>query len=316
MVRVRLVSTAALFASLRSGGVVGLTLSLHCDSTTGMMLRTVGGVRPSRVGLRRRLTLVATSLESTKTGKEEVKTTALPGVRPGKPRTRLTSTGGLKGLPIVTPSVELLSHATRRSKKISQDMDIKNGRNRARKWTAERMDMLGKSVSKPLRDIVRQYKRQLPILHPFEATLADLTVRAREKSGSRTLKMVLDDVNEFRKITLEISKAAAQAGKAGEKKVDILETMDRGYADVEEHFRSQGHVIEDLTEIQKSLRGLPIVQLHLPTIVLVGAPNVGKSSIVRAVSTGTPELMDTPGVLSRPDDARNEMESLTLASMQ
>lgn len=68
-------------------------------------------------------------------------------------------------------------------------MLIKNARNRARKWVAERMDMLGKATSKPLRDIIRQYKHQLPILHPFEATLADLTVRAREKTGARTLQV-------------------------------------------------------------------------------------------------------------------------------
>ena len=37
-----------------------------------------------------------------------------------KTRKRLTSTGGLKSLPIVTPSVELLSHANRKSKKVSQ----------------------------------------------------------------------------------------------------------------------------------------------------------------------------------------------------
>ena len=70
-------------------------------------------------------------------------------------------------------------------------MLMKNARNRSRKWTAERMDMLGKAVSKPLRDIVGRYKHQLPILHPFEATLADLTVRAREKTGERTLQVRL-----------------------------------------------------------------------------------------------------------------------------
>eukprot|EP00904_Undaria_pinnatifida_P009504 jgi/Undpi1/5684/HiC_scaffold_2.g00958.m1 len=262
--------------------------------------------------------------------------------RTTKTRKRLTSTGGLKSLPIVTPSVELLSHANRRSKKVSQDMLIKNARNRSRKWTAERMDMLGKAVSKPLRDIVGKYKHQLPILHPFEATLADLTVRAREKTGERTLQSVLDDVNDFRKVALEISKSAARQGKLGEKKTEILQTMDDGYNRMEEHFMANGSVLEDLTGVQKALRGLPIVQLHLPTVVLVGAPNVGKSSIVRAVSTGTPEvnsypfttrgmalghmfhpetnaryqIMDTPGVLSRPDGERNEMEALTLASMQ
>jgi nucleolar GTP-binding protein len=101
-------------------------------------------------------------------------------------------------------------------------------------------------------------------------------------------------------------------------------------------------VILELIEVQKALRKIPIVQLGTPTVVLVGAPNVGKSSIVRAISSGTPEVnnypfttrgmalghieygdwddkcqvMDTPGVLNRPDGERNEMEALTLASMQ
>ena len=73
----------------------------------------------------------------------------------------------------------------------------------------------------------------------------------------------------------------------------------------------------------------------------MGAPNVGKSSIVRAVSSGTPEVndypfttrgvtighivderrdlriqvMDTPGLLDRPAEERNEMEKLTFASL-
>lgn len=80
---------------------------------------------------------------------------------------------------------------------------------------------------------------------------------------------VLDDVNDFRKVALEISKAAAKEGKLGEKKSEIMQTMDEGYARMEEHFLTNGSVLEDLTEIQKSLRGLPIVQLHLPTVVLV-----------------------------------------------
>ena len=77
-------------------------------------------------------------------------------------------------------------------------------------------------------------------------------------------------------------------------------------------------------------------------VVLVGSPNVGKSSIVRTVSSGTPEvnnypfttrgvtighitstvddtarliIMDTPGLLDRPAAERNEMENLTFASL-
>ena len=77
-----------------------------------------------------------------------------------------------------------------------------------------------------------------------------------------------------------------------------------------------------------------------PTLVLVGAPNVGKSSLVRLLSSGVPEVCnypfttrsiqmghffvgsdrhvvtDTPGLLARADAERNRMERLTLISLE
>ena len=36
---------------------------------------------------------------------------------------------------------------------------------------------------------------------------------------------------------------------------------------------------------------MPVVDLHIPTLCLVGSPNVGKSSLVRILSSGKPEVM-------------------------
>jgi len=55
-----------------------------------------------------------------------------------------------------------------------------------------------------------------------------------------------------------------------------------------------GPSIALLIELQKSLRTTPAVRLDTPAVVLVGAPNVGKSSIVRAISSGTPEVNNYP----------------------
>ncbi len=44
----------------------------------------------------------------------------------------------------------------------------------------------------------------------------------------------------------------------------------------------------------KKLRSLPLVDVDLPTIALVGAPNVGKSSLVKVLSTGMPEVCNYP----------------------
>mmetsp|Transcript_9461 Transcript_9461/g.13027 ORF Transcript_9461/g.13027 Transcript_9461/m.13027 type:complete len:215 (-) Transcript_9461:51-695(-) len=87
------------------------------------------------------------------------------------------------------------------------------------------------------------------------------------------------------------------------------------------------------------LRKLPQVDLTEGTIALVGAPNVGKSSLVRHLSSGEPEvnaypfttrdikmghffaegrrhqLTDTPGLLLRDPALRNNMENLTMATL-
>ena len=155
---------------------------------------------------------------------------------------------------------------------------------------------------------------------------------------------------------------------------DAAAAMEEGCEKLVELFRSlAAPSVLEILEIQKSLRSAPAVRLDTPAVVLVGAPNVGKSSIVRAITSATPEVnnypfttrgmtlghvevvwsednsvvnaavtqeerrtngqtidiakgrytfsqlcqvMDSPGLLLRPDEERNEMESLTLAAMQ
>lgn len=106
---------------------------------------------------------------------------------------------------------------------------------------------------------------------------------------------------------------------------------------LEDAFHAQRDAVEDLLKIAKALRAMPVVDPSIPTLCLVGAPNVGKSSLVRMLSTGKPEVCnypfttrgilmghigvnyehfqvtDTPGLLNRDDDKRNNLEKLTLA---
>jgi nucleolar GTP-binding protein len=44
-------------------------------------------------------------------------------------------------------------------------------------------------------------------------------------------------------------------------------------------------------DLLQALRSMPVVDLHIPTLCLVGSPNVGKSSLVRILSSGKPEVM-------------------------
>ena len=87
-----------------------------------------------------------------------------------------------------------------------------------------------------------------------------------------------------------------------------------------------------LAEVVRWLRRLPAIDPEKFTIVVAGAPNVGKSSFVRCVSTAKPEvadypfttkqitvghidlmgvkvqIVDTPGLLDRPLSERNRIE--------
>ncbi len=98
--------------------------------------------------------------------------------------------------------------------------------------------------------------------------------------------------------------------------------------------------VKYLIRIVKKLKSVPDFNTILPTIVIAGAPNVGKSSLVRCISSGSPEvgeypfttkqivfghanfgltlvqIVDTPGLLDRPFDERSLIELQSIASIK
>ena len=88
------------------------------------------------------------------------------------------------------------------------------------------------------------------------------------------------------------------------------------------------------------MRKLPSVDPDEPVIVVAGSPNVGKSALIGALSSGEPEvaaypfttkqlhlghflhrrrsyqMVDTPGLLDRPMDERNLIEMQAIAALE
>ncbi len=304
--------------------------------------------------------------------------TGATGKNKNKRKQKDSNTGGLRRLPVVKSAQELVDKSKKVARSVRADTSIKNARNRARKHGAETMDSITKALCIPLRDCIKGYKTELRRLHPFEKVVADLTARARQKKDGLTLMDVLDDMNEARKELLLAGKDWTAKAKNAETAREAAECMAEGEERMYELFRElAAGPVGDIIALQKALRTTPAVRLDTPAVVLVGAPNVGKSSIVRAISSATPEVsnypfttrgmtlghvevfwedqsttaaavipeigdkrskwekdsthesmlqsyafsqlcqvMDSPGLLVRADNERNEMEALTLAAMQ
>ncbi|MHA1731238.1 MAG: NOG1 family protein [Promethearchaeota archaeon] len=120
------------------------------------------------------------------------------------------------------------------------------------------------------------------------------------------------------------------------------------YGRVSSLINQQDSTLAYLESVRKKLSRIPVVDPERPAIVVAGYPNVGKSSIVRAISTGKPavasypfttkdisigiirnerdedrftrfsrfQVIDTPGILDRPMSSRNNIEKQAILSFQ
>lgn len=305
----------------------------------------------------------------------------------------LTSLGEM---PDFRGPTRLRKAAYKQSKLIVPSSKITNAKKRAIKHATQTVDAYAQGLSVQLREQLAEFCRVLRGLPPFEAALSGLTLAALEREkGGRSLDDIITDFDAMRRTVVRVGKEAAaevaQTGSAKEAKALSAEGIER----IEEAFEEQSDALYALIRTVQSLRKLPRPTHEEPVLVLVGMPNVGKSSIVTATSTGdvidgrslprsspraiweratrtshqgcsgcanrpqcvaarlavtsrhplvsagTPEIndypfttrrlkmghvemvsgeryqvMDTPGVLSRPEEERNPMEGLTLAAVK
>ncbi|MBS3761016.1 MAG: NOG1 family protein [Halodesulfurarchaeum sp.] len=155
-------------------------------------------------------------------------------------------------------------------------------------------------------------------------------------------------VDDLRQHLSEVSWAGHKTHELGR---EYIRRLPKGDADAARKIRKQGfarmgsvlnEVAEDLeaiSEARDTLKTLPDIDPDAPTIVVAGYPNVGKTAFVNAVTrahnetaaypfttTGinvghlerdhiTYQVVDTPGLLDRPTEERNEIESQATSAL-
>ncbi|WP_247005935.1 NOG1 family protein [Halorientalis litorea] len=170
-------------------------------------------------------------------------------------------------------------------------------------------------------------------LDPFYRELVDAVV------GVDELRQHLSEIGWASRKTSEIRDEyqARFRGVDAEGAKKLRKQAFARFADVVEEVEAD---LEAVGAARNDLRSLPDIRPDEPTIVVAGYPNVGKSSFVNEVTNARNEtasypfttteirvghierdhiryqLVDTPGLLDRPPEDRNEIESQAVSALE
>ena len=233
-------------------------------------------------------------------------------------------------LPSILRAPELLDKALGRSAKATA-----KGRDRAervRNLAVAKVQIAGQTLESTLHGYVKGFPT-LDRLPGFYRELVDILVdrdRLRKHLGA-----VDWAAGKAKDLTREYARRIGRAP---------LQDLPRLRKEAIGRFSSVVHQVSQdldaLVEARIALRKVPSLDPALPTIVVAGYPNVGKSALVRAVSTGKPkvaaypfttqgvtvghfergfqrfQILDTPGLLDRPMEKRNKIERQAIAALR
>jgi nucleolar GTP-binding protein len=223
-------------------------------------------------------------------------------------------------LPTVPTSQELVDRAFRRSKRAASSQN----KDEAMLMTA------GNILSDNLANLVRKYPSFMNI-PPFYYDLADAVVGVDEMRIH--LSRVTWAASQIRTITKDhLTRMKGTADKPSVRRA--------AFGRMASVMKSIEPDLLFLNDARQKLRFMPTVDPDVPTIIVAGYPNVGKSSFMISVTGARPEIasypfttkgvgvghfirdhqryqvVDTPGLLDRPLSQRNEIELQAIAALR
>lgn len=197
----------------------------------------------------------------------------------------------------------------------------------------DRISKLSEVVSEKLQSITKQFP-WIENIHPFYIELCDLL------GGIDQIRRILGRIDGIANQTKEIEKEQLSKLKLTDHPLEIARIRRENNGRIASLVKKARGDINYLIRTIRKLKSIPDFNVIYPTIVVAGAPNVGKSSLVRDISTGTPEvgeypfttkeivfghrdltltnvqIVDTPGLLDRPFKERNIIERQSITSVR
>lgn len=236
-----------------------------------------------------------------------------------------------RGIPTVLTSDELMDKAFGRASKISKRGPTSiDGR---RMTALARVTASGDIVTSTLSGYVQRFPR-VDKKDDFFPQLVDLVIGIDDyKKSLGALRWVAGRVDRLKNDTIrEIRRS---------KDVSYIESSRRGfYGRMTSYLKQISEDLLFLQDAKNKFRQFPTIRPNVPTAVIAGFPNVGKSSLMRELSTATPEIapypfttkgivighvedgwntyqiIDTPGLLDRSFEDRNDIEKQAVLALR
>ena len=193
------------------------------------------------------------------------------------------------------------------------------------------------TVANIIEDTISRYEEEFPsveTLPKFYFDIIDITI------GIDDLKKSLGAINWAKRRCKRTLMEAARKVVSLDEEEEIEQVRKQAYARTDSFLKQVDENLEFLKEARRKLNSLPDIRPEHPTVVVAGYPNVGKSELVSQISSGKPkvdvypfttrevgighfflgyrkcQLLDTPGLLDRPKDDRNDIERQAVSALE
>ena len=233
----------------------------------------------------------------------------------------------------IETSQELLDIAFEKSLKTNISSRTRSAIERSRNHELNRINTAANVIVDRIERIISQFPT-IENIHPFYQEMADLFC------GTDELKISLSRVHGITKAIRSIQDEVKENLIITEHKDENRQLRKQAFGRFSSLVYRIQPFLEDLIKARNNLRTLPSFNPYHPTVVISGIPNAGKSSFIKSVTSGNPEIapypfttksiifghrplkffsiqfVDTPGLLDRDFLERNDIELQAILALQ
>ncbi|MEM2178487.1 MAG: GTPase [Candidatus Methanomethylicaceae archaeon] len=195
-----------------------------------------------------------------------------------------------------------------------------------------RIKIMANTSANYLEKIVKSFP-SIDNLHPFYREMLEIIY------GISNTKALLGRINRGARIIREIASSSIIELKKSKNPIEAAKVRRAFVGRMASIIRDLEEDLLKLSEIRNKLKDLPSIDPNIPIVILAGYPGVGKSTIVRAISSAKPEvrsypfttkevivghleingnkiqIIDTPGLLDRPIEKRSKEELMAISAL-